>query len=51
MRKNGCVKSMTVCGKPTQGIGQRANTRMNVNRYSASGMIQINGIAAMSVVR
>src|SRR5206468_1666554 len=31
--------------------GQRANTRMNVSKYKASGMTQKNGIAAMSVVK
>src|SRR5262249_18430198 len=40
-----------VWGRPTQGIGQRANTRMNVRRYKASGMIQMKGMAAISVVR
>src|SRR5436190_12958980 len=40
----------TVCGVPVHTQGQRANTRMNVKRYIASGMIQKDATAAMSVV-
>ena len=47
----GCIQSTIVCGMPVHATGQRRNTRMKVNRYSASGMTQKRGMAAMSVVR
>ena len=37
------------CASSSQLIGERMNTRMNDNRYSASGSTQNSGMAEMSV--